>query len=213
MGQWISGACPPRRCAYPWRVPPASRLFETINDFAQSTPWLHWPMEAFAEYGIVLVAFLCLIGWWIARGRDSRTMAAALITPGAALVAVVVQQVIVKFVDEGRPYALLPDTLVLISRTTDPSFPSDHACVCGAVAAGLFFVDRRLGWIAAAVALVMAFARVYVGVHWPLDVVAGLAVGAGIALLLMLLLRPPATGLVEWARGSLLHPLVAAGAA
>lgn len=191
------------------RVPPASGLFEAINDLAQSTPWLHAPMEAYAKYGIVLFALLCLVGWWVARGRDSRTMAAALITPGAALIAVAVQQVVVKLVDEGRPYALLPDTLVLVTRTTDPSFPSDHACVCGAVAAGLFFVDRRLGWIAAVAASIMAFARVYVGAHWPLDVVAGLVLGAGITLLLMALLRPPVSGLVEWMRSNRLHPLVA----
>lgn len=109
----------------------------------------------------------------------------------------------------GAAHALLPETLVLVTRTTDPSFPSDHACVCGAVAAGLFFVDRRLGWIAAVAALVMGFARVYVGVHWPLDVVAGLAVGAGIAVVLLRLLRPPVGGLVERMRGTRLHPLVA----
>ena len=72
-------------------------------------------------------------------------MAGALLTPVAALVAFLAQQVIVSLVDESRPYALRPDALVLIARTTDPSFPSDHACVCGAVAAALFFVDRR-GW-------------------------------------------------------------------
>lgn len=166
-------------------------------------------MEAFAKYGIVFFAALCLIGWWVARERDNRTMAAALITPGAALIAMAAQQVIVKLVDEGRPYALLPDTLVLVTRTADPSFPSDHACVCGAVAAGLFFVDRRLGWIAAVAALVMAFARVYVGAHWPLDVVAGLAVGAGTAILLILLLRPPVAGMVEWLRSSRVRFLVA----
>jgi len=190
-------------------VPPASGLFEAINDFARSTPWLHVPAEAYAKYGIVLLAVLCLVGWWMARERDSRAMAAALITPGAALIAVGVQQIVVKLVDEGRPYALLPDTLVLITRTTDPSFPSDHACVCGAVAAGLFFVDRRLGWIGGIAALIMAFARVYVGAHWPLDVVAGLVLGAAIALLLMLLLQQRVAGLVEWMRGNRLHRLVA----
>ena len=193
-------------------VPPASGLFEAINDFAISTPWLHGPMEAFATYGIVLFAALVVLGWWLARDRDSRTMAAALITPGAAIVALAIQQVVVRLVDEGRPYALLPDTLVLIARTTDPSFPSDHACVTGAVAAGLFFVDRRLGWTTAAAALVMAVARVYVGAHWPLDVVAGLAVGAGISILLMLVLRPPVAGLVRRMRSSRLHPLLASPA-
>ena len=137
-------------------------------------------------------------------------MACALLTPVAALVAFLAQQVIVSLVDESRPYALRPDALVLIARTTDPSFPSDHACVCGAVAAALFFVDRRLGWTAATTAALMAFARVYVGAHWPLDVVAGLAVGAATAIVLVLLLRGTVSRLVTWAEGTRLRALVMA---
>ena len=190
-------------------MPPGSGLFEAVNRFARSTPWLHSPMAAYAVYGIVVFAGFIVIGWWLARPRDARTMAYALLTPVAAVVAFGVQQGIVHLVAEARPYALLPDALVLVTRTTDPSFPSDHACVTGAVAVGLFFVDRRLGWTAAAAALLMAFTRVYVGAHWPLDVVAGLAVGATVSLLVVLLLRGPVERLVQWARGTSLRPLVA----
>jgi undecaprenyl-diphosphatase len=190
-------------------VPPASGLFESVNRFARNTPWLHAPMAAYAVYGIAVFAGFIVVGWWLARSRGARTMAYALITPVAAVAAYGVQQVIVGLVGEARPYALLPDALVLVTRTTDPSFPSDHACVSAAVAVGLFFVDRRLGWVAAAAALLMAFARVYVGAHWPLDVVAGLAVGATVSLLVVLLLGGLAERLVRWARGTSLRPLVA----
>lgn len=194
-------------------MPPGSGLFEAINRFAGSTPWLHSPMAAYAVYGIVVFAGFIVIGWWLARPRDARTMAHALLTPVAAVVAFGVQQGIVHLVAEARPYALLPDALVLVTRTTDPSFPSDHACVTGAVAVGLFFVDRRLGWTATAAALLMAFTRVYVGAHWPLDVVAGLAVGATVSLLVVLLLGGPVERLVGWARGTSLRPLVASAPA
>ena len=170
---------------------------------------MHSPMAAYAVYGIVVFAGFIVVGWWLARPRDARTMAYALLTPVAAVVAFGVQQGIVHLVAEARPYALLPDALVLVTRTTDPSFPSDHACVTGAVAVGLFLVDRRLGWTATAAALLMAFTRVYVGAHWPFDVVAGLAVGATVSLLVVLLLRGPVERLVQWARGTSLRPLVA----
>jgi membrane-associated phospholipid phosphatase len=53
----------------------------------------------------------------------------------------------------------------------------------GAVAAGSWLASRALGAIAAVAAVLMAFARVYVGVHYPWDVAAGLVFGALVALL------------------------------
>jgi undecaprenyl-diphosphatase len=185
-------------------------LFLTVNRFARSTPWLHGPAEAYAVYGIVVFAALIVLGWWLARDKGSITMAYALLTPVAAVVALLVQQVIVRLVDEARPYALHPDALVLVSRTSDPSFPSDHACVVGAVAAGLFFVDRRLGWVTTALAGLMAVTRVYVGAHWPLDVVVGLVVGAAVAAAVLVLLRRPVARLVDAAASTRLRPLVEA---
>jgi membrane-associated phospholipid phosphatase len=80
-----------------------------------------------------------------------------------------------------RPYTAHPGILVLAHRSTDFSFPSDHAVMAGAVAAGLWLVSRRLGLIATLAALVMAFARVYIAAHYPQDVVAGLLLGAAVA--------------------------------
>ncbi|HET7900612.1 MAG TPA: phosphatase PAP2 family protein [Candidatus Nanopelagicales bacterium] len=191
-------------------MPPLSDLFESVNAFARSTPWLHAPASAYARYGVVVFALLMLAGWWIARRRSSLTMAAALLAPVATLVAFAVQQVVVSLVSEQRPYAVLPDVLVLIDRTTDPSFPSDHACIVGAVAAALFLVDRRLGWIASVLAVLMAITRVYVGAHWPLDVVAGLALGAAVSAAVVLLLRRPVARLVDRVATTRLAPLVRA---
>jgi undecaprenyl-diphosphatase len=191
-------------------VPPAHDLFVRINDVARSTPWLHGPAAAYATYGVLLFGVLMLVGWWLARSRSSLTMASALLTPVAVLVAFAVQQVVVSLVGERRPYDLLPDTLVLVGRTTDPSFPSDHACIVGAAAAGLFLVDRRLGWVTAAFALLMAATRVYVGAHWPLDVVAGLALGAAVSVAVVLLLRRRVARLVDGVAASRLAPLVRA---
>jgi len=81
--------------------------------------------------------------------------------------------------------------------------------MAGAVAAGLLLVSWPLGLVATACALAMAVDRVYVGAHYPQDVLAGLAVGAGVALLVWLLLRTPVTRLVERARATRLRPLLA----
>ena len=191
-------------------MPPGDALFLRINQFARDTPVLHGPAAAYATYGIVLFGVLLLAGWWLARRRDDLVMATALLSPVAVMVAFAVQQVVVGLADEARPYAVHPDILVLIGRTTDPSFPSDHSCIAGATAAALFFVDRRLGWTASAFALLMAAARVYSGAHWPLDVLAGLALGAVVAVAVVLLLRRPASRLVARMRATRLRPLLTA---
>jgi len=190
-------------------VPPLDQVFLTINEFAVNTPWLHTPMAAYAKYGILLFAVFIVIGWWIARPQNDAAMATALLVPVAALVAVAAQQVVVALVSEARPYEVYPYILVLVSKTTDPSFPSDHACVAGAVAAGLLFVDRRLGVVASVAAVLMGVSRVYAGAHWVLDVVAGLALGAAIAILVILILRSPIAKVVARLRGTRFRPLLA----
>jgi membrane-associated phospholipid phosphatase len=65
--------------------------------------------------------------------------------------------------------------------------------MAGAAAAGLWLVSRRLGLIAVVAAVVMAFARVYIAAHYPWDVVAGLVLGALVALIGWALLRVPLT--------------------
>ena len=97
----------------------------------------------------------------------------------AALIALEIAQLIGRAVDRTRPFHALSSVHVLIARSADFSFPSDHATTAGAVSVGLLFAGRRIwGAIAVICALVMAFARVYVGVHYPGDVLAGLTLGA-----------------------------------
>ncbi|MCW2780893.1 MAG: Undecaprenyl-diphosphatase [Marmoricola sp.] len=187
--------------------------FLHVNEFARNTVWLHTPMRLYAEYGIVLFAAFLLLSWWLARRAQSpRRIAAALWAPVATLVAVGLNQPIVHSVGEARPFIVFPHALVLVARSQDASFPSDHGVMAGAVAAGVLLANRRLGLVVAVAAVLIAFARVYVGVHFPLDVVAGLVLGATVTILGHLVLRAPLVAVVTRLSRTRLRPLFLAGA-
>lgn len=170
-------------------------LFLLVNHFARATAWLNGVAVAYASYGVVLFAVLLLAGWWVARARsESTAMGAALWAPVGVLVALGLNQLAVAAVNEPRPYAMLDHPLLLTAATTDPAFPSDHAVMAGAAAAGLWLVSRRLGLLAIAAAVTMAAARVYVGAHWPGDVLVGLVLGAAVTLAGYRFLRPLLAG-------------------
>jgi len=143
---------------------------------------------------VVAFAALLLASWQIARrsGQPGQ-LAGAMRAPAAALAA---SQPIAAHVAEARPYASMSGLLVLAHRSTEFSFPSDHATMAGAAAAGLFLVNRRLGLIAAAAALLLAFARLYTAAHYPDGVTAGLILGMTVTLAGYALLEDPLTRLL-----------------
>lgn len=188
-----------------------SHDFRIVNDFARDTSWLHGFMEFVARDGIFLLGLALLAGWWLGRrGKSPRQVAIAVWSALAALAAVALVQPIASAADEKRPFVVLPHVLQLISHANDAGFPSDHATAAGAVAAGLFFVSWRLGLVTLLWSLIVAFSRVYVGVHFPQDVAAGLALGAVVAVLGVFVVVPLLTRIAEWLVKTPLRPLIVA---
>jgi membrane-associated phospholipid phosphatase len=62
---------------------------------------------------------------------------------------------------------------ILAGHSTDFSFPSGHATMAGAVTAGIFLSHRRLGIVSLLAGLLICFARVCIGAHWPQGLAAG----------------------------------------
>jgi membrane-associated phospholipid phosphatase len=195
-------------------LPRDRAIFEVINSFARHTGWLHAPMLAYANYGVGLFAGLMLVGWWVARSTGDLTkIAAALWAPLGALGALAINQPVVHWVHEARPYTVLHHMLLLAHRSSDYSFPSDHAVMAGAVTGGIFLANRRLGLVTGVAALVMAFARVYVGAHWPGDVEVGLILGAVVTIGGFMALKRPGLALVTLLTKTPLRPLLTSASA
>jgi len=174
-------------------------IYRWFNRLADHTSWAHGFFRNASDVCIIAFALLmvgaALHGRW--RGSAGQ-VAAAVWTAASVLVALGIGQVVGSIFGRARPYAVLSNVHVLVDRTTDVSFPSDHATLAGAVAVGLLLTSRRWGIAGVVVAVLMAFTRVYVGAHYPSDVIAGLVLGAIVAVLGNMLLVPSLTRLVEW---------------
>jgi undecaprenyl-diphosphatase len=141
---------------------------------------------------VVVVALIFLIPW--ATRRDERRRAAVLATAAAGL-GLLSNQLIAHAVERTRPFLAHPaHAHLLIARSRDPSFPSDHATGAFALAFAIWLYDRTIGTALLVVAAIIAFSRVYVGTHYPGDVVAGALIGIAAA---WLLYRLPTRRLVE----------------
>jgi undecaprenyl-diphosphatase len=151
-------------------------LFTLVN--ASHAPWLDDLMllaSAVGRAGFV---------WWatalIAMVFPRRRMAAWRLILAVAMAYLVVDGFVKPVVGRDRPFDVVADARLIDQRPVTSSFPSGHtaAAFAGALAAGRLFPRARLAWWA--LALGIALSRVYVGAHWPTDVLSGAAIGLAV---------------------------------
>ncbi|MFJ8592609.1 phosphatase PAP2 family protein [Streptomyces sp. NPDC093598] len=183
-----------------------STLYRDITDFAHDTPmWVQHGAGTWTEAGLLVFAWLFATAWWRARRDSPHAFATAALAPLATAVAYGCSEVLKSAVTEERPCRAVADAAVSLAACPphgDWSFPSNHATIAGASAVALALVRRTLLWLTAPLALLMAFSRVFVGVHYPHDVVAGLALGTLVALAAVRLGAGPMTRLAGALRTS-----------
>ncbi|MBB5940123.1 phosphatase PAP2 family protein [Streptomyces zagrosensis] len=195
--------------------PDVSLLYD-INGLAQDAPhWCDRVMEFVGEFGIVFGLLAMLFGaWWSARKRpDAASAVAGLVwAPLAAGIALLANIPIRGFVERPRPFVDHQGLEVLVAGKSDYSFVSDHSTLVAAIAVGIFMVSRKYGVVALILALLAGFCRVYMGVHYPTDVVGGFALGTAVTLLLAPLAMMLLTPLMTAVAGSRAGWLVRVGA-
>jgi membrane-associated phospholipid phosphatase len=160
-----------------------SDLFHLINGLAGNSS-LADSLGQFASNALLYVlgtVVLSLGAWQAFRGRQGST-AIPLITAALSLVIALGIGLLAKRIfAEPRPFITQTDVHMLVARPADYSFPANHAAAGAALATAAAFAWPRWSalWILAAG--LVGLAPIYVGVHYPVDVAAGFALGVSVA--------------------------------
>ena len=161
----------------------------------------------------VLVALAGSIWFFGHPGGPTRSKLAAVSAAAAGALALLINLVLSQLWFHDRPFVDHPrQTLLLVHHAADNSFPSDHASLAFAIAFAVLAFHRRLGLLLLIGAVCIGADRIFVGVHYPLDVLASLLVGLGSALIVTTVGRPSVKWTVE-RLSRLSDPVVAAVAA
>ncbi|MFD3470567.1 phosphatase PAP2 family protein [Streptomyces sp. NPDC058682] len=193
-----------------------SLLYE-INGVARHAPaWLDRVVSLAGEYGILLALVLLVLWCWRRTRRQDgaatvETFAALVWAPLAAGLALIVNVPLREFVGRSRPFrqheglqVIDPDFGWGLGRT-EFSFVSGHTTLAMALGVGLFVANRKFGLLGIGLAFAEGLCRVYMGIHYPTDVIGGLALGTAVALLLaplaMAVLTPAVRAVARSRRG------------
>lgn len=148
-------------------------LFHMINGLAGHNIFLDKTMIFIALYSPILYGLILLVQWFV--GGDSAKKA-SINAFFAVVIALGLNLIISAIYFEPRPFVNHRVNL-LVRHPADASFPSDHASGGSALFFAELMYDKVIGKVMMGLTLLLLFARVYVGVHYPFDVIGGFAIG------------------------------------
>jgi len=145
-------------------------IFQQINGLADKYPYLDALGVFFAEYFIYILGGVALL---LFRKNLQRAVWAIL---AVVLAKFGIAELIRLFWSRPRPF-VENNVNLLIEKTSGPSFPSGHASACFALSFIVYHYNKKAGIVFFFASFLVSIARVFVGVHWPLDILGGAGVG------------------------------------
>jgi undecaprenyl-diphosphatase len=161
-------------------------LFRVLNEVPAATASVLTPLShLFRPTGIIAVVVVTVI-YVVARNRSILPVATGAVAAGVGWALAHVAKAVTS---RPRPYEVMADAVLRQPPAHGTSFPSSHTAVTLAVAIALMpFLARPLAAAGIGFAVLVGWSRVYLGVHYPLDVLGGAGIGmtAGGVILLCL---------------------------
>ncbi len=152
-----------------------TQILVAIQQVVLSSHWTIALAVFFARW-LIFANVVLIVGLLVARHKRARH--GAVEAGWATLVALALTAGIAHFVERLRPFLASHDVIRLIPPPFNTSFPSGHTATAFAIAFALWHADRRVGAVSFAIATVVAFGRMAVGVHYPTDILGGFVLGA-----------------------------------
>ena len=145
-------------------------FFRLINDLGKQYPQFNPSFVFIAEYMVYFLA-LSVVFFWFSRNANNRMM---VICAGSTFVVAEVTGKIAGSIHTNyQPFAELPNVNQLIEKAVDNSFPSDHTILFFSFCMTFWLFKKGSGFLWLLLALTVGVSRIWVGVHYPADVVVG----------------------------------------
>lgn len=165
------------------------QLFKLLNQFAGQYSTLDQVVLLFSKYGPILFGLILIWLWFSNSQNQHENRKIVIYAVAIAFLTLGIDKMIEMIYFRPRPFVNHSVILLLEKSNLDPSFPSNHAAGAFALAFALLLKRKKIGAVLLVMACLMALSRIFIGVHYPLDVLAGACIGLGVTYIVMWLIH------------------------
>ncbi|WP_442892120.1 phosphatase PAP2 family protein [Companilactobacillus sp. HBUAS59699] len=159
-------------------------LFRSVNNLANKSDLLNLVGIFTAKYTVYILALIMICLWFVKR-NDSKFRQMLMISVISCLLSELVGKFIAGNIYFHRqPFAVLSSVNQLIPKSVGNSFPSDHTIVFFSIMIIFFiYTKSKIRYIFPVIAIIVGLSRIFVGVHYPIDVFVGASIGTIISII------------------------------